>query len=259
MPKKRMSKAHKSKKRKRKTRGNLFNLILIMGIIVAVIYFSKTLNNTSANPEDTLKTYMGYIVSKDYEKMYEMLSSETKKNVEKETYLSRNKNIYEGISTKDLKINIVKTNNKNDKKEIIYQVTMQTIAGEISFHNTSYLTLEDENYKLNWSSTDIFPELEDNYKVRVETIEAERGKILDRNGTILAGKQTASQVGLVPGKMNSETKKDDISKIASLLEISEESINSNLGASYVTDDTFVALKTIRKSEQTQSDIFLKQS
>ena len=106
MPKKRMSKAHKSKKRKRKTRGNLFNLILIMGIIVAVIYFSKTLNNTSANPEDTLKTYMGYIVSKDYEKMYEMLSSETKKNVEKETYLSRNKNIYEGISTKDLKINI---------------------------------------------------------------------------------------------------------------------------------------------------------
>ena len=126
---------------------------------------------------------------------------------------------------------------------------MQTLAGEINFSNTSYFTKEEEDYKLDWSSNDIFPELENNYKVRVETIQADRGKILDRNGNILAGKQTASQVGFVPGKMNSTTKEQDIAKVAELLDISKESINNSLSASYVGEDTFVPLRTIRKTEQ----------
>ena len=64
----------------------------------------------------------------------------------------------------------------------------------------------EDKYKLEWTSADIFPELKNEYKVRVETIEADRGKILDRNGNILAGKQTASQIGFVPGKINEQTK-----------------------------------------------------
>ncbi len=223
----------------------LFLLIFIIAIVCACIFIKKPTNT----PEATLKTYMSYILEQNYEGMYELLSNKTKQEVEKETYLSRNKNIYEGIEISDLKIHVVKTNKKEETAEVIYQVTMQTVAGEINFSNTSYFTKEDEDYKLNWSSNDIFPELENNYKVRVETIEADRGKILDRNGTILAGKQTASQVGLVPGKMNLDTKEQDIAKVAELLDISNESINSSLSASYVKEDTFVPLKTIRKTEQ----------
>lgn len=53
----------------------------------------------------------------------------------------------------------------------------------------------------------------------------------------------------MPGKMNSQTKNEDISKIAKLLEISEETIKNSLEASYVKEDTYVPLKTIRKTEQ----------
>ena len=184
----------KSKKNKKKTKSyNLIKLILIIAIIVGIVYVVKIGKEPKANPEDALKTYMSYIISKDYEKMYEMLSTETKQKVEKDTYLARNKNIYEGIEISELNLNIVKTNGRSNKKEIIYQVAMQTVAGEIEFPNTSYLKLEDEEYKLIWSSTDIFPDLKDEFKVRVETIDAERGKILDRTGNILAGKQTASR------------------------------------------------------------------
>ena len=222
-----------------------FILILIIGILLLCFVRKKSTNT----PESTLTTYMSYILEQNYEGMYELLSSKTKQEVEKETYLSRNKNIYEGIEISDLNIHVVKTNKKEKTAEVIYQVTMQTVAGEINFSNTSYFTKEDEDYKLDWSSNDIFPELENNYKVRVETIEADRGKILARNGTILAGKQTASQVGFVPGKMNSDTKEQDIAKVAELLDISSESIHSSLSASYVGEDTFVPLRTIRKTEQ----------
>lgn len=236
-------------KKKKKNKNNLLVLLIIIaiiGIVCACIFLKKPTNN----PEEVLKTYMSYILDKNYEGMYELISEETKQNIEKETYLARNKNIYEGIEISNLQVNIVKTNKKENKAEVIYNVTMKTIAGEINFSNTSYFVKEAEDkYKLEWTSADIFPELKNEYKVRVETIEADRGKILDRNGNILAGKQTASQIGFVPGKINEQTKEQDIAKVAELLDISVETINNSLSASYVKDDTFVPLRTIRKSEQ----------
>lgn len=233
-----------------KNRKVVIFIIIIVLLIALIIFTSCFLNKQKNNPEDVLKIYMSYILDKNYEGMYELISEETKQNIEKETYLARNKNIYEGIEISNLQVNIVKTNKKENKAEVIYNVTMQTMAGEINFSNTSYFVKEAEDkYKLEWTSADIFPELKNEYKVRVETIEADRGKILDRNGNILAGKQTASQIGFVPGKINAQTKEQDIAKVAELLDISVETINNSLSASYVKDDTFVPLRTIRKSEQ----------
>lgn len=236
----------KKKKSRKNNKWIILVLLLLIIVMLGLLTFSKKPTN---EPDEILKTYMAHILEKNYEAMYELLSKESKNKTEKETYLARNKNIYEGIELSDLQINIVKTNKKKEQAEVIYQVTMQTIAGEISFSNTSYLKKEEDNYYLEWSSSDIFPELKDNFKVRVETIEANRGKLLDRNGAILAGKQTASQIGFVPGKMDSETKQEDIQKVASLLDLSTDTIQNALTASYVKEDTFVPLRTIRKSEQ----------
>lgn len=134
---------------------------------------------------------------------------------------------------------------------------MNSLAGEISFSNTANLVKEDDTYKINWSSNIIFPSLKNEYKVRVSTLEAKRGQILDRNGNVLAGEQTASQIGLVPGKMNVENKEQDIKNISGLLGISEESINNSLSASYVKEDTFVPLKTVLKSETTLKQTLLE--
>ena len=236
----------KQKSKNKKSLKLLYIFIIIIGIVCISIFIRKPTNN----PEKTLKTYISYILDRNYEGMYGLISNETKKNIEKETYIARNKNIYEGIEISDIQINIVKTIKKDKKAEIIYHITMKTVAGEINFSNTSYFIEEDKDlYKLDWSSRDIFPDLKNEYKVRVETIEAQRGKILDRNGNILAGKQTASEIGLVLGKMNQATKTQDIEKIAQLLDLSIETINNNLSANYVTEDTFVPLRTVRKSEQ----------
>ena len=231
------------RKRKKERKIWIYIFLSIIGFICISI-FTKDTNNV---PKNTLKTYMSYIVDKKYEEMYDLINTN---NIDRETYIARNKNIYEGIEISDIKVNIVKVTEKESRTEIIYHVTMQTIAGEINFSNTSYFIKEtDDTYKLDWSSSDIFPELKEDYKVRVNKIEADRGKILDRNGNILAGKQTASQIGLVLGKMNKETKEQDIAKIAKLLDLSKENIKSNLSATYVSEDTFIPLKTVRKSEQ----------
>lgn len=61
----------------------------------------------------------------------------------------------------------------------------------------------------------IFPNLTSTDKVRVSTTQAVRGEILDRNGRVLAGKDIASSVGIVPGKV--ENREEAIAQIAELL------------------------------------------
>ena len=220
--------------------------ILVILLFLVAIGFFVWYNSTKANPEDTLVAYIDALKAKDYETMYDKIS---KDSMNKEDFIARNKNIYEGIEASNISISIAQTTKEGNKAQIVYSTAMQTIAGQISFSNTAHLVKNAENaYEIEWSSELIFPGLKDDYKIRVQTLEGTRGKILDRNDVVLAGKQTASSIGLVPGKMG-ENKEEDIAKIATLLDISEETIQKALSASYVKEDTFVPLKTVQKKEQ----------
>ena len=223
--------------------------VLVILLLIGAVGFFMWYNSTKVNPEDTLVAYIDALKAKDYETMYSKISEESKNTTTKEDFIARNKNIYEGIEASNLSISIVQVTEKGNKAQIVYSTTMQTVAGQMSFSNTANLIKNAENgYDIEWSSSLIFPELQEDYKVRVETLEGTRGRILDRNDVVLAGMQTASSIGLVPGKM-AENKEEDIAKIATLLDISEDTIQNALSASYVKDDTFVPLKTVQKGEQ----------
>lgn len=152
-------------------------------ITVAILVLSKE----KQNPEEILKTYFAYIEKQNYEEMYNMVHS----NTDKEEFLKRNKNIYEGIHAKKIKIEITSTQNEKNKVIITYLTKMNTSAGDVEFENTAKLSKDDsKKYKIEWSSNLIFPELNNDYKVRVSNTEGKRGSILDRNGNILAETKT---------------------------------------------------------------------
>ena len=130
---------------------------------------------------------------------------------------------------------------------VTYQTSFDTVAGTISFENEALFLKGEDGYKLVWDDSMIFPNLTSADKVRVSTIQAKRGDILDRNGRVLAGEGTASSVGIVPGKL--ENKEESIAKIAELLEITPETIEKKLSAKWVKDDSFVPIKTIPKVEE----------
>ena len=224
-------------------------IILVIIAVVIGIYFYIS-SQPKNNPEDVVSTYAQYIVDQNYEEMYNLISENSKAQTSQEDYINRNKNIYEGIEIANFAINITSVEKgDNNTVNVNYNNSMDTMAGHIEFANSMTLSLDDnKEYKINWSSNLIFPSLNNSDKVRVKTIEAERGSILDRNGEYLATNGTASQIGLVPGRMNEQTKDADISKIAELLNMTVESINNSLSASYVKDDTFVPLKTVSKDE-----------
>lgn len=233
--------------------------LLIGGITAGVVVILagggvlawKLLINTTPPPQETVKNYFALVEKKQYDKMYDMLSESSKEKISKKKFTERNQNIYEGIEVKDIKISIPeKEKLKGSPVTVKYSETMETSADEISFDNAVTLQKEDGEYKIDWDSTVIFPNLQDSYKVQIQTESAQRGTIYDRNGVILAGNGTVLEVGLVPGKMGDDTARaESIKKLAELLDVSEEAIQNALGASYVQDDSFVPIKKIAKGNE----------
>ena len=225
----------------------------IIWIIVAIIIIATILGTIATfvlsknknKPEDIWQKYIACINEQKYEEMYNMLTEDSKAKISQDDFISRNKNIYDGIDMTDMQIKISSVEEENSTtSKISYNQSMNTDAGKIEFDNTVRLTKNKEKgYLVNWSSSLIFPTLGNNDKVRIKTISAERGSIIDKNSQVLAGQGSVSSVGIVPGKL-SDNKEADIEKIANLLGTTANSISKSLSASWVKDDTFVPLKKI---------------
>lgn len=241
-------------RRNRRNDGkSLFRLMLILGIVAfslsAVFAFTIFLRLPKyAKPEELLVQYMNNIEQKKYEDMYGVLSKESSTKISKEDYTARNSKIYEGIEAHNLKVNVKDTvNNKDNTITVSYSTSFDTVAGKISFDNEASFSKQDKSYGLIWNDNIIFPDLEENDKVKVSREKAQRGEVVDRNGQVLAGKGSASSVGIVPGKL--ADKSDSLNKIAELLGIEREMIDKKLSAGWVKDDSFVPIKTIPKDSE----------
>ena len=244
-------KKRKSRNKRKKTRSRLLWIasaaIGIAAVISAVCVAGMiaTKKNAWRTPEELLVEYMDHIPKQEYEEMYAMLHIEASGNVSQENFVTRNSAIYEGIEARNMAVQIIAYD--EEQMSVTYQTAFDTVAGTISFENEALFLKGEDGYKLVWDDSMIFPNLTCTDKVRVSTIQAERGEILDRNGRVLAGEGTASSVGIVPRKL--ENKEEAIAKIAELLEIAPEVIEKKLSAKWVKDDSFVPIKTIPKVEK----------
>ena len=241
----------KTRNKRKKTRSRLLWIaIAVIGMAavisaVCVAGMLATKGNVWRTPEELLVEYMNHIPKQEYEEMYAMLHIEASGNISQEDFIKRNSAIYEGIEVQNMAARIIAYD--EEQMMVTYQTSFDTVAGTISFENEALFLKGEDGYKLVWDDSMIFPNLTSADKVRVSTIQAKRGDILDRNGRVLAGEGTASSVGIVPGKL--ENKEESIAKIAELLEITPETIEKKLSAKWVKDDSFVPIKIIPKVEK----------
>lgn len=198
-------------------------------------------------PDELIKRYVGYLNQKDYISMYAMLDDQSQMKLTQDYFISRNRNIYEGIEADDIKLSITSMEDTLKADMTVgYTMSMNTLAGELSFDNVAtFHKVKKRGYCLEWNDGIIFPNLTVTDKVKVTKWKAKRGSIFDRNGAMLAGQGTALSVGFVPGKM-SENPQQDIEKLAELLGVSAQTIQKKLEAKWIKEDSLVPIKAIEK-------------
>lgn len=223
----------------------------VIGVLVLVCIGGTVawqLIKNAAKPEDTVEKYFTLMNQGGYAEAYSLLSEETKERVTKEEFTERIGNIYKGMEAQNFRATVqgeAEYAEGKKKAVVTYSIVMDSLADEISFENKMDLVKEQRQYLIEWDSTDIFPTLQDDYKVQIQTKGATRGAILDRNGQMLAGQGVVDEVGVVPGKLGDD-RAGSIQKMAETLDMTKESIEEKLGASYVKDDSFVPLRKLAK-------------
>ena len=219
-------------------------IILIVGFAVGAFFYTN-----KSDGANVINKYYDFLRNKEYDKMYDLVDT----SLSKDEFTSRVKNIYEGIEIQDIKISIIgntyienqnilnESNNLNNNENnntltierngdnsvnqviqenqteqlasVTYNVNAKCVAGELKFTRTSEIIKKDGKVKIKWSSEDIYPDLQDNEKIRVRSVDAKRGAILDRNGYSLAKDSEAYLAKLVVDKVDSTTDYNNLSKL----------------------------------------------
>lgn len=248
--------------RRKNRKGRILTKLMIFGgipviiILLGTVYFmakpdaakEEELPLVSQKQEETapdlLKKYMTLLSLGEYEEMYAMLDTEASGNLSREDFVSRNSAIYAGMEMDNLEIEI--TGYEPEGEIVTYHSSFDTVAGNISFENEALFLPGEEGLRLVWSDSLIFPGMGFGDKVRVSATQAERGRIVDRNGEVLAGKGVVSSVGIVPGKAEEG---ETVQRVAEILGMEEETIRKKLSAGWVKEDSFVPLKLIPRVDE----------
>jgi penicillin-binding protein 3 len=229
-------------------RSVLKNVVKLM--LMTVFCFSfLTACSEQPKPEDTLKKYTASWQKQDFENMYEMLDSESKKKITKEDFIKRYKDIYGGIEAKNLVVKMQASKEKkeeeSEKANLSYSVKMDTLAGHIQYTHKINMKLEEnkdsEEWKVQWNTSHIFPEMEKGDRISASTLSPKRGAILDREGNPLAFNGTAYEVTIVPQELPKDRSKT-IDPLAKILDMTPEEIQKKLDQPWVKPHYGVPIK-----------------
>lgn len=234
----------------------LVSIILIIFVISIITMGCSKVSKA----EKLLDNYKELWIKQDFKGMYGLLSATSKEEISEEEFLSRYNNIYSAIEADNLVIENNGESEKVDKDIVIpFKLSMDTLAGNIELPDFKMTIIEEEKeLKVKWDESLIFPSMVEGDKIRVIDEIGNRGRILDRDGNPLAEDGEISVVGIYPAVFDKENREEKINNIATILDISEETIINKLDAN-TNPEHFVEIVNISKDDSRLSKLSNRES
>jgi penicillin-binding protein 2 len=174
-------------------------------------------------PRKVAEAWVGLWSTGDYKSMYDLLSADTQKKVSQQDFIQRYTDIAKEAGL--TKISAKLTGEPDLQGQAPIHVTMESgLVGKIEQDNTISLVKSGNQWRVAWTPSLIFRNLGDTGCVNFEGQLPTRGRILDRNGKVLAADIVVSQVGIVPGQLTDENA--ELTQLGQVLKMSPDDIRA---------------------------------
>jgi penicillin-binding protein 2 len=140
----------------------------------------------------------------DFAGMYALLSEEARGEIDEPDFAERYRAIYERATITGVAVEVSDADVLTDASAVPFTATFtSTTLGEFSQDNELPLIRTNGVWSVDWSPSAIFDELGDGC-IDTSQSPTSRGRILDRNGEVLAQDQLVVDIGVNPGAIEDE-------------------------------------------------------
>ena len=227
------------------------NLILIFSLLSACsissngIGFPSILNTPTPlpkpqptiisppNAEEPLRAYLDAFKTEDYTTMYGMLTQVSRDAVPPEDFAARHSEALNIMSVGEFDYEILSVLiNKPYTAQVAYRIIYHTtLVGDISRDMVAHLSLEDEQWKIQWDESLILPELTGGMRLAMDYQIPARGDIYDASGKAIVNQSNAVALGIIPGQMNDKSSGTLINELSNLCIIDQEDLRDKIASS----------------------------
>jgi penicillin-binding protein 2 len=157
----------------------------------------------SATAQAIATQYLQAWQVEDYNLMYAMLTPISQDAIDEDAFRGAYQEIASALTLASLDYRILSSLSEGNHAEVAYRVSFDTLlVGELRRETVMNLTNDRGQWRVQWNSQIILPELQDGYHLEFVHEIPSRGRIFDNSGAHLAAYENAIAVGVVPGEIS---------------------------------------------------------
>ncbi len=199
-------------------------------------------------PVRTAELWFSLWSNGDFDRMYQLTSNPTRTVVSEADFIQRHQAIQTEAGIKSLSAEVI--GDMTPDGRIPFTITYESSRiGEFTEQNGMALVQEGSNWRVSWSPALIFSEIGDSGCVVWQGEPLRRGRILDRDGAVLAHDAEVSQVGVRPGSLTNEAA--TINALGEIIDMAPDDIRAIYQRDGIDPNWFVPVKNLPADQGTE--------
>ncbi|MGE5461786.1 MAG: penicillin-binding transpeptidase domain-containing protein [Syntrophothermus sp.] len=180
---------------------------------------------SAPSADAAMAAYLDAFKKEDYNTMYSLLSKAAQDAVTLEDFAKRNRDALNTMSAGSFDYEILSSLVNPYSSEVSYRVTYHTaLVGDLQRDIVARLSLENNEWKVNWEDALILPELAGGNLLQMDYSVPARGNIYDRNGDALAAQSDAFAFSIIPGNVTEKSLPTLLSEVQALCGINPDDL-----------------------------------
>ncbi len=177
--------------------------------------------------EESAREFLEAWRAEDYPAMYALLDSDSQMKISQSEFGEVYNQVAVELALEDLDYEIHSTYTDPKSAQVAFKVHYNSVLIDgLEREIIMNLNLEQGEWKISWSKTLIFPELQgDNSLMMYRQVPA-RGNIYDQEGSVIVAQAEAISLGLTPAQIDPKREEDMLEELGRALDMEPEAIKT---------------------------------